>query len=546
MVLLQPTKLRFVFRRLLAAERPGFYASVRGMKRQSLISQGSLSRLLKAATESFDRSDYQQCIEILERASRMDPANPVILLELGRVHGMRYDYTAAERHFDKAARLVPRKADMFAMAGVHCRGFGRFEMAKHYFERAVQEQDVSADTFVKLAELYERFRCLEEASELVERALRLDKDCALALLVRARLHRLKGSVDEAEKIVRSLVIKTDPESWSTRIRGWYELGAIFDKQGRYDEAMSAFLEAKAMIRPNAGNFLAGQELVHTRLKEVEKKIPPEMVQRWLDEGGSLGPKRRVALLCGHPRSGTTLLEQVLDSHPDIISAEETTLFLHEVSLPLRRGFPNDAFMLTVLESMSSDKIKCLRQDYFRAAELFLGSPIGERLLIDKNPVLTALVLAAVRVFPEIKFLTALRDPRDVVLSCFMQPLPLNQVSAMFLSLEGTVKEYESLMGFWRAAAPALRNSFIEVRYEEMVADLESVSRRVLEFLQVPWDARVLRFNEYARQKLVRSPTYADVAKPIFKGAIGRWRNYQKHLEPHLEKLAPFVKAFGYG
>ena len=127
----------------------------------------------------------------------------------------------------------------------------------------------------------------------------------------------------------------------------------------------------------------------------------------------------------------------------------------------------------------------------------------------------------------------------------MQPLPLNQVSAMFLSLEGTVREYESVMGFWRAVAPALEHSCIELRYEDMVADLEAVSRRALAFLGVDWDPRVLRYDEHARQKLVRSPTYAEVAKPITRGAVGRWRNYQKYLEPQMEKLAPFVRAFGY-
>jgi hypothetical protein len=92
----------------------------------------------------------------------------------------------------------------------------------------------------------------------------------------------------------------------------------------------------------------------------------------------------------------------------------------------------------------------------------------------------------------------------------------------------------------------MRNPYIEVRYEDLVDDLESVSRRVLEFLGLSWDARVLRFNEHARKKLVRSPTYAQVAQPISKGAVGRWRNYQKYLEPCLETLEPFVKAFGYG
>jgi len=127
----------------------------------------------------------------------------------------------------------------------------------------------------------------------------------------------------------------------------------------------------------------------------------------------------------------------------------------------------------------------------------------------------------------------------------MQPLPLNLTSGAYLSLEGTVAEYLSLMGIWKAISPRMRNPYIEVRYEDMVEDLESVSRRTLEFLGIPWDAGVLHFDEHARKKLVRSPTYADVTKPVFKRAIGRWRNYQKYFEPLQEKLEPFVKAFGY-
>ena len=501
--------------------------------------------MLEAARESWKSQDYEKCLEILERATRLDPANPNVLLQLGAAHGMRYDYTAAERCFEMGVRVAPQKTHALAMAGAQCRNFGRYDMARNYFERAIQEKGASPDTFVKLAELYERFRLLEEASRMIDRALELDAECALALLVRARLDRLGSRLDEAEKLVRSLLTKTDPNSWSTRIRGWYELGAILDRQGRYDEAMTAFLEAKAMIRPTATQHITTQQSIHARLKEVMEQVSPDMLRRWREAGKSFQPARRLALLCGHPRSGTTLLEQVLDSHPDVISAEETTVFLDEVSLPLKRGFPPDTTMPAVLEAATPETLKRARENYFRNAEALLGNPIGGSLLIDKNPSLTVLVLVAIRAFPEIKFLTALRDPRDVCLSCFMQPLPLNDVSSMFLSLEGTVAEYNSTMGFWRAAAPLMPDSCIEVRYEDVVEDLESASRRVLEFLGIPWDARVLHFEEHARQKLVRSPTYADVTKPVFKGAVGRWRNYQKYLEPCLERLEPLVKAFGY-
>jgi tetratricopeptide (TPR) repeat protein len=515
------------------------------MKRMRMISDGALARLRQGALEAWRRQDYPHYFEIMEQASRQDPANSDLLLDMGAAYGMRYDYAAAERCFDQAVRVAPSRNNALIMAGTQCRGFDRYEMARNYFEQAVKEPGASPDTHVKLAEIYERFRLLEEAGDLVDRALRLNPASALASLVRARLDRLSGRREEAERRLRPLLAQSGRDTWSTRIRGWYELGAALDAQGRYDEAMAAFLAAKAMILPNAAPHLAGQKLAQARLKIVADKLNAEMMGRWKAQGAALDPPCRLALLCGHPRSGTTLLEQVLDSHPDFVSAEETTIFNREALGSLWRGLPPETPMLEALAAASPEALRQARQNYAECMAKFLGHAPGARLLIDKNPSLTGLAPAFVRIFPEAKLLVALRDPRDVCLSCFMQPLPLGQRSSSFLTLEGTVQEYASVMGLWRAAAPCLGGSFLEVRYEDLVADLERTARRALEFLGAAWDERVLRFDEHARSKLVRSPTYAAVTKPISKGAVGRWRNYQKHLQPWLETLAPFVKAFGY-
>jgi tetratricopeptide (TPR) repeat protein len=512
-------------------------------KRKSLVSQGSLSRMFQAATESWQRCDFKQSMDILERASRLDPGNSGILLDLGGLYGKRYDYAAAERCFEKAVRIAPRKTEALVAAGQQSRDFGSYAMAERYFQRALEQKDVSPETLVKLAELYERLRRLAEAADLTDRALRLDGACASALLLRAKLDRQAGQLNEAEKHLRSFLLsKSEP---AIRAQGWYELGGILDRQGRYDEAMAAFLEAKALLCPNAGPHIAELKIVRARLEKMKTGLTAEMLQRWFDCAPALPPPRWLALLGGHPRSGTTLLEQVLDSHPDIISAEETTIFHDDAYMPLTRSLPEDTPMLSVLEAASTEALRQSRANYFRSAELFLGNPIGSRLLIDKNPSLTFLTPLLIRVFPEIKLLVALRDPRDVCLSCFMQPLPLNQGSSPYLSLEGTVEEYTALMGLWRTLAPLMQNPSLEVRYEDMVDNLEPVARRTLDFLGAPWDARVLGFDEHARQKVVRSPTYADVTKPVYKRAVGRWRNYRKYLEPHLARLEPFVKAFGY-
>jgi tetratricopeptide (TPR) repeat protein len=512
------------------------------LKRPSLVSQGSVHRMIQTADEAWKRRDFQQCFEWLERASRLDTANPSILLILGQRHGLRYDYAAAQRCFDKAVRLATKKSETSATAGQLSTDFASHQLAEHYFQQALEQKDASPETFARLAELYERLHRLEDASRLVERASQLDANCALVRLTRARLSRQAGHLEEAEKNLRPVL---GSEQREMRIRGYYELGVILDRQGRYDEAMASFLEAKAMLRPETQPLLAQVKANRIAGKKTLADFTAETMHRWFDFGCQLQPLRRLAFLGGHPRSGTTLLEQVLDSHPDIVTAEETQVFVDDVLNPLRASL-SGGLPRAYLEAAQTDALQQSRARYFHAMELCLNKPIGDRLLIDKNPSVTLFLAAFIRIFPEIKILIALRDPRDVVLSCFMQCyVPVTPSSVTYLSLEETTEGYAYTAEEWKILSSAIKNPRLEVRYEDVVADLESVSRRALDFLGVAWDSSVLRFDEHGRSKSVRSPTYADVTQPVYKRALGRWRNYQKYLEPVLHRLEPFVKALGY-
>ena len=125
------------------------------MKRLRTISDGALARVRQGAVEAWRRQDYPEYFKIMEQASRQDPANSDLLLDMGAAYGMRYDYAAAERCLEKAIRVAPSRINALVVAGTQCRGFDRYEMARDYFERAVKEPRASADTHVKLAELYE-------------------------------------------------------------------------------------------------------------------------------------------------------------------------------------------------------------------------------------------------------------------------------------------------------------------------------------------------------------------------------------------------------
>jgi hypothetical protein len=148
-------------------------------------------------------------------------------------------------------------------------------------------------------------------------------------------------------------------------------------------------------------------------------------------------------------------------------------------------------------------------------------------------------------FPEAKMLIALRDPRDVLLSCFMQRLQPNAISVNWLTLADAAEFYALMMNAWLAVRKHSFGGWIEFRYEDVVADLPSQARRILDFLGLAWDDKVLKFYEHAREKLVRSPTYQDVTRPVYRASVGRWQNYARHFEPVMEKLKPFIAEFGY-
>ena len=166
-------------------------------------------------------------------------------------------------------------------------------------------------------------------------------------------------------------------------------------------------------------------------------------------------------------------------------------------------------------------------------------------LLDKNPSPTAALHLFLRVCPQLKVIIALRDPRDVVISCFFQNLMLTAANANFLSLERTVKHYADLMDVWLRLRELGGFDWIESRYEEVVANLEAEGRRVTGFLGLSWHENQVAFREKTQGKFVFSPTFSEVAKPVYQRAVGRWQNYAEDLAPFQEKLDSYCRALGY-
>lgn len=153
-----------------------------------------------------------------------------------------------------------------------------------------------------------------------------------------------------------------------------------------------------------------------------------------------------------------------------------------------------------------------------------------------------MLAGAVRLFPEARTLVALRDPRDIVWSCFTQSLPVNTATAAFIQLESTAEQVAAELRQWFQLRSRLATPWLEVRYETMVRQTESELQRVLSFLGLPWSRDVLAFHQ--RDDMVRSPTYVAATQPVHQEAVGRWRRYAALIEPLEGQLGEAIRELG--
>ncbi len=293
---------------------------------------------------------------------------------------------------------------------------------------------------MELASLYERSHRLDEAEELIERTVREGFDLPLVSLVRGRIQRRQKRLEQADATFRSLVERLPADSeWACR--AWSELALMKDEAGDYDGAIDAIERCKGAQRLHEARHWTASEKIHAKMNEMLAAIRRDDLRRWRNEAARLTP-RRVALLTGFPRSGTTLLEQLLDTHPELVSSEERDFVGKDFLHGLIAGNGKTP-LLDVMNDRGVAEMESQRGRYFQATEYLLGESVGDRLLLDKNPSYNLTIPLMLRLFPETRLVIALRDPRDVVLSCYLRYLPLNPVSVWFLDVRRTAEKSRS-------------------------------------------------------------------------------------------------------
>ena len=501
---------------------------------------------LKRARALWVANRFDDAVKLFTETATKNPDNVAALVDTARALGHRHEIKRATGYLERLRTLNANREDLQFILGQSFRMIHREDLAIQCFENFVAGAGRKyADAHFELAVLYERRHRVEEAEKAVAQVMKLNASYFEAWLLRGRLHLRRGDAQKAGAIFRRLAIHPHAHIIA-RAQAWAAMASLADKEGDYEEAVRCMTKCKDIQIAHSQVFQSQSDLVLGNLQRFVESITADHLRRWRSQR-DLQPPSRVAQLTGFPRSGTTLLENVLDAHSCLVSSEELQVFgrdilgstwkeSHETTPPTAEAF----------DKIPLPKLLNLRQRYLAAMEETLGEPIGNRIHLDKNPTHTLFIPAIVRLFPETQFLIALRDPRDVIVSCYFQYLPLNPTSVAFLTWDSTARRYALDLGMWLRLRPLMdATTWLEIRYEDIVHDLPASARRALSFLKLPWEDSVLGYRERLSVKTVHSPTYLDVAKPVHRGAIGRWKNYARWLEPSMPLLHRFVREFGY-
>jgi tetratricopeptide (TPR) repeat protein len=474
------------------------------------------------------------------------PAVPELWFELGNAASGELDFAQADFAYRRALELAPRNASLLCSIGQQYQGLRQLDDARSCYERAVTVDPDSVDAQINLAVWFEKERRLDEAWECVEACLDGHPRDDQARYFRAFLLHRKRRDAEAETALRDL-IKDGPQYPYVKYASRHLLGVVLDQLGQYAEAMQWLIEAKALVRTITDTALLerGYDEGDRRRRALLAVVTPEMIRRWREEPPASVERYQVAFLGGHPRSGTTLIEQILDAHPEVLAFDEPVAFSQEITSHIRLSSLGGEVELHALDTLPVSRRAEMRWRYIKSLLREIQGEPAARILLDKNPSPTMSLNVWLRVFPELKVIIALRDPRDVVISCFFLNIMLNATNVNFLSLERTAKHYADLMDVWLRMRELGGFDWIETRYEDVVANLEPEGKRVTEFLGLSWHPDQVRYYETARRKVLFAPTYHDVTQPVYKRAVGRWERYAEALEPIQSTLASYCRAFGY-
>lgn len=534
-----------------------------------------LHSLLGAAY--LELGEYEAAMDSYHAALAIKPDFEKIHNSLGITHLRLQQYDEAAAAFKNAVDINPRFAPAWFNLGIVYENCNQWREAAESYRKAIEFNSDYVEAFNALGTVLWELGEHERVAEQYEKALALRRDYypawrnLLHFLEKSnRSDELKNALNQAGRVLgdHALIrfyegVVADMEGDYASARSGLEstsfdandplgrhderlrlarLIGICDRLNETDAAIQYAREANALSQQiSAGKGISKATFLNT-VKDRRDYFVPENLSHWPAASGSDTEEPAPVFIIGFPRSGTTLLDTILRSHPGIRVAEECDA----VPVLIERLASESGNHLDQLPHLSLDTIRNLRKIYLDRLGNHLQPDDDSPRLIDRFAFNIIYAGEIHRVFPEARFILVLRHPADCVLSCYLQTFYETSANANFHTLEDAVALYDQVFGLWQQFENNLGLNVLHIHYEDLVADIEQACGPVLDFIDRPWHPAMLDYQETARNRdVIRTASYNQVTRPLYTRAAGRWRRYRAALEPVLPVLEPWARRFGY-
>jgi tetratricopeptide (TPR) repeat protein len=506
---------------------------------------GNAEALRVRGDELLTRGAYAEAVDCYQELLNLDPRNAVVSNNLGAALCRLGHLKDAEAQFRRAIGVKVNYADAYCNLGNLLRTTGRVIEAEMPLRRAVKLKPTHLDAQVGLATTLFFLNRISDARVLLEKALKVSPRNVAALLTLGGVAAREGRFADGEALFRR-ALEVSPRAvgaWAGLVQlrkmtsadgAWlkgaeesaaaglepleetsirYAIGKYYDDIGEHARAFRSYQRANKLQRTVAEPYNRD-----ARARFADDLLRVYTRERLARARGGTSDSAMPIVVVGMPRSGTSLVEQIIASHPLAKGAGELefwSLAARKHGAAIRQEPPGETLT------------RKLAAGYLRALG---GHPADTVRVVDKSPFNCDYLGLIHWVFPEARMIYVQRDPIDTCLSCYFSELPAALNFTMDLAdLAHYYHEHRRLISHWRGALPADR--LLEVPYEQLVADQERWTRRILDFLGLDWDPHCLDFHRTDRPVLTAS--YWQVRQKLYASSVGRWRNYQKFIGPLL-------------
>lgn len=466
--------------------------------------------------------------EIINKALKIDPNSIQLQCNLAGLYRLEDKPDKALKHAKKAYASDPSFLDAIKLMGNMHYLNNEYDEALAFYRKAYAiSRDDEITCFI--AQILERRGEFDEAHKLIRPIIEAGKTDIDSLLTFSSLSRRFKNESVAIEALERKINNSDIDDTSL-IKAHSELGKQYDLLKKYDKAFINYKKANLLEREQNNQVEALIKKTHldnTNKNDIDKwfKIYPK--EFWDNIPCSNNRNMRPIFVIGMFRSGTTLCEQILSSHPDVHGVGELT-HINKLSYEIGNSKPHDKTPASLI-NITQDKL-------IKAADSYLSiinnHSTDAKRIVDKMPTNYIHLGLISKLFPNAHIVHMVRDPRDVCLSMYFQRFgPQMPFTTDLVELANYHLSYQRVMQYWHEV---LDIKIHNVVYEELTRDQEKITRNILDFCGLEWDDRCMSF--YKTKRDVNTPSYDQVRKPIYKNSVARWKNYEEYLKPLTDRL----------